>query len=751
MIIDRNIQKYQVHEKDSISDLIQKFQESPTPFAVVCDQKGRVSGVVSNGDLLRFINKYGKAAMDKTIAALMNKNYSYFEEHSIKADQLEAFNYIPLIDKKGSLKAVIRKRKVNESFKINGQLLSENSECLIIAEIGNNHNGDMNRAKELINASVDAGANFAKFQLRDLSHLYNHSSKDHSNLKNLNTEYTLELLKKYNLTSDQMITLFDYCKSVGITPLCTPWDSPSLKVLKDYGMTSIKISSADLTNHPLLQEACDLGFNLILSTGMSTSGEIKETVDFLCEQGAVYTLLLCNSTYPTPYKDVHLPFMETLRQLGQCTVGYSGHERGIFIPVSAVTLGAKVVEKHITTDKNLEGVDHKVSLLPDEFKQMVEDIRAVEEAMRPRDVRDLSQGEIINRANLAKSIYAKVPFRKGEVITQDKVYINSPGMGLQPNKLKQLIGKKTCRDMDKGEVFYEADLKGYSLESKKYQFKNPYGIPVRYHDFEKLTSQENNLDFVEFHLSEKDLTINPADKISKNKSMDFIVHCPELFPSDHILDLCSPDDAYRSQSLEYLKQTIEQTKEIQKLFPKNKKARLITNVGGFTTKEPLTAKERTHRYSLLEDSLKQVDHLGVEVLPQTMPPFPWHFGGQSFHNLFVDIQDTIEFCQKYKRRVCFDVSHSKLACNHLNSSFSSFTQKIIPFTSHVHVSDAKDLDGEGLQIFDGEIDFQELFEQMHKNPKITFIPEIWQGHENNGFGFWQALSLLENHIGDHVV
>ena len=172
---------------------------------------------------------------------------------------------------------------------------------------------------------------------------------------------------------------------------------------------------------------------------------------------------------------------------------------------------------------------------------------------------------------------------------------------------------------------------------------------------------------------------------------------------------------------------------------------LVTNVGGFSEHRHLDRQERQPLRERLIESIQKLNTAGeVEIIPQTMPPFPWHFGGQRYHNLFVDTEFIRDFCEEQGMRVCLDVSHSKLACNHLHQPFRQFLDQILPFTAHLHLADAKDVDGEGLQIDDGEIDWVQLFQQINQHcPTASFIPEIWQGHKNGGEGAWLALERLE--------
>jgi N-acetylneuraminate synthase len=349
----------------------------------------------------------------------------------------------------------------------------------------------------------------------------------------------------------------------------------------------------------------------------------------------------------------------------------------------------------------------------------------------------------MNRENLAKSLVINCDLEVGQIITQAMIDVKSPGKGLQPNRKTELIGKPSRRSLKAGDFFYPSDLEVEQVKPRPYCFKRPWGVPVRYHDFKTLLSQSNP-DLLEFHLSYKDLEVDIHQYIDQVYDLDVIIHAPELFAGDHLLDICSQNEAYRQRSIAELQRVIEITRKLKPYFKRAVRPCIVTNVGGFTLDAPLGRSQRDLLYELLSDSLSQLDATGVEVIPQTMPPFPWHFGGQRYHNLFVDRQDTAEFCRKHGYRVCLDISHSKLACNHHKWSFKEFIEQIGAYVAHLHIADSEGLDGEGLQIGEGEIDFPALAEVLNKAaPNASFIPEIWQGHKNEGEGFWIALEQLE--------
>jgi N-acetylneuraminate synthase len=223
-----------------------------------------------------------------------------------------------------------------------------------------------------------------------------------------------------------------------------------------------------------------------------------------------------------------------------------------------------------------------------------------------------------------------------------------------------------------------------------------------------------------------------------------VVHSPDLFAGDHLLNLCASDETYRQRSIQELQRVVDTTRSLKTYFKKSSRPLIVASVGGFTKESFVNKLERKDMYALVAQSLSEIDSEGVEIIPQTLPPFPWYFGGQLYLNLFVEPLDTAEFCHEYGYRVCLDISHSKLACNYYKLSFKEFVEKVGIHAAHLHIVDAKGIDGEGLQIGEGEIDFPALAEDLEKvAPHASFIPEIWQGHKNEGEGFWLALERLE--------
>jgi sialic acid synthase SpsE/sugar phosphate isomerase/epimerase len=630
-------------------------------------------------------------------------------------------------------------------IRIGNRSIGDGQPCYVIAEVGNNHNGDFDRAIALVDAAVAAGADCAKFQMRKLDEVYRASSLSGKD-DDLAVEYTLDLLRRFELTTEQQRRVAAYCASKNIQYLCTPWDASSVATLETFGVEAYKVASADLTNLPLLAKLAATGKTLIVSTGMSTSDEIRSAAKFLDDRSAPYVLLHCQSTYPAALHNIHLRFMETLREIHPF-VGYSGHERGIAVSIGAVAMGAVVIERHITLDREMEGPDHAASLEPEEFKALVSGIRELETARGEKLAeRALSQGELINRENLAKSLVAARDIAAGTVVAESDVAVKSPGQGLSPLKMPALIGRRLNRAMARDDYFFQSDLDNGAATARRYRFDRPWGVPVRYHDTQRFL-EICQPDIIEFHLSYSDMERDPAAYLSGTYDLGFVVHAPELFAGSKLMDLATSDEGLRRYSLEQTQAVIDITRGLKKFFPKTKRPPIVANIGGFTMDEPLSPDQKAECYRIFAASLAELDLDGVELIPQTMAPFPWHFGGQRHQNIFIFPEESAAFCAKHNLRMCVDISHTKLAANHFGFDFGDGLAQLGPHTAHLHFGDAKGLDGEGLQIGEGEIDFDQIGAVLRKHaPDASFIPEIWQGHKNMGEGFWTALERLEGRI-----
>lgn len=627
----------------------------------------------------------------------------------------------------------------NDTFQIDGHTIGGNR-VFVIAEIGNNHNGSLELAKQLVDISIDAGADCVKFQLRNRQALYR-TKADGSVAEDLGVEYIQDLLNKVELSLDEHRQIRQYCTERGVTYTCTPWDEPSVDVLASLDVPAFKIASADLCNPFLIAKAASHGKPLILSTGMSLEHEIIRTVEQLNRLRVPFALLHCNSTYPAPESDIQLGYMARLHELHP-TIGYSGHERGIAISIAAVALGAKIIERHITLDRGMEGPDHLASLQPDEFKQLVDGIRQVEQALPWNGIaRHASQGELLNRENLAKSVIAACPIRKGEIFSVAALRVASPGQGLAPYKLQELLGKKANRDIGEGEFLFESDLENRAEITRHYTLPIKWGVPVRYHDFEQYTRWIEP-DLFEFHLSYRDLSVAPAPYLSPVNCSRLVVHAPELFENSELLDLVADDLDYRQRSIENLQRVVDATHQIAEFFPKADSLLIVANIGGFSADAPFPLSKRPELYERFRQSCAQVNFGCSELIPQNMAPFPWHFGGQRHQNIFMMPHELAEQAQLHKMRLCLDLSHLQMTCNHFRLDFLASLELLLPHSAHLHVADAAGTNGEGVVMGTGDVPWLQAWKAIAASKGVSFIPEVWQGHKDHGAGFWYALDYL---------
>lgn len=323
----------------------------------------------------------------------------------------------------------------------------------IIAEAGVNHNGSFALACKLVDAAKEAGVDCIKFQTFKSENLVSRSAKKAEYQKKTTGDSSQQdMLKKLELSFDEFLQLKSYCEKVGICFLSTPFDFDSIDFLNSIDMPFWKIPSGEVTNLPYLLALAKTGKPIVMSTGMCTLQEIRGAIDVLQANGATEIKLLhCNTEYPTPFEDVNLKAMQTMRDEFHLEVGYSDHTKGIEVPVAAVALGATIIEKHFTLDRNMEGPDHKASLEPQELAEMVCCIRNIEKALGSGD-KTPSPSEKKNIAVARKSIVAKSKIKAGDTLTENNVTVKRPGIGISPMKWFEVLGTKAVKDFDEDEL-----------------------------------------------------------------------------------------------------------------------------------------------------------------------------------------------------------------------------------------------------------------------------------------------------------
>jgi len=327
---------------------------------------------------------------------------------------------------------------------------------IIIAEAGVNHNGVLSNAKKLVDVAAEAGANFVKFQTFKAEKIASKFAEKANYQKQATSrnENQLEMLRRLELSEQDHIELLEYCAKKSINFLSTAFDVESIKMLQALGITLGKIPSGEVTNLPYLRKMAAAFPNLIMSTGMATMGEIHEALNALTTAGAKrenIVVLHCTTEYPTPMADVNLHAMQTIQKELDVLVGYSDHTLGIEVPIAAVALGACVIEKHFTLDRNMEGPDHRASLEPGELFEMVRSIRNIERALGST-LKQPSGSEQKNITIARKSIVASKRISKGEPFSEDNITVKRPGTGISPMQWDNVIGQKAIQDFNEDEL-----------------------------------------------------------------------------------------------------------------------------------------------------------------------------------------------------------------------------------------------------------------------------------------------------------
>jgi len=378
-----------------------------------------------------------------------------YEENFVRIPKAQIKHEFKKYYKKSDLEGEIELRKIQIGNKI-----LDSSSCLIIAEAGVNHNGDIKKAKRMIDIAKEAGADAIKFQtFKAEKMITKNAPKAKYQIRNTEKDSSqYEMLKKLELSKEEFKELYDYAKRKEILFLSTPFDFESVDFLESLGVSAFKISSADLTNLPLLEHVAKKRKPMIISTGMATFDEISEAIDAIKSTGNEEIVLLhCTTDYPAKFESLNLKVIPALEKTFKLHVGFSDHSPGIYAPLMAIAMGAILIEKHFTLDKNLDGPDHKASLNPDELKKLVKAVRLGEKALGDGIKKPLPEEEE-NKKIARKSIVANMDIPKGGLITRESIDFKRPGTGLAPKEYKKILNKKAKRNIKKDEMILQDDV-----------------------------------------------------------------------------------------------------------------------------------------------------------------------------------------------------------------------------------------------------------------------------------------------------
>ena len=346
-------------------------------------------------------------------------------------------------------------------IKVGDKMVGEDNPIFLIAEAGVNHNGSLSIARSLVDIAADSGVDAIKFQTYKTEKLILRSTEkasyQQSNVKKEESFY--EMLKKYELTEGDFKILKEYCDEKGLLFLSTPFDSSSVELLENLNVPAYKIGSGDMNNFPLIKVVCSKGKSILLSTGMATLEEVRESVQFIKNNSVEEIVIFqCTTSYPTKLEDVNLNVIDLYKsEFPNEIIGFSDHSQGITASLGAVAKGAKVIEKHFTLDKEMEGPDHKASLDPTELRKWVNEIRNLEKALGSNK-KTLLKSEVELSKIARKSIVSIKDLKKGEILSEDNIGIKRPGTGISPKEFEKIIGRSINKDILKDSVIFWEDV-----------------------------------------------------------------------------------------------------------------------------------------------------------------------------------------------------------------------------------------------------------------------------------------------------
>jgi sialic acid synthase SpsE len=596
----------------------------------------------------------------------------------------------------------------------------------IIAEIGINHNGDFEQALSLIQAALDAGVWGVKFQYRNLDNAYAEGANQ------IGDEMLLEEIKRNYLAPQTILSLVSSAKEMGLKVGISFFDVRDIddfeENISDFDF--FKTPSVELLNSTLNNSLLALGKPLYLSLGCHSEAEIDQALQSLANDN--WLAMHCISNYPVSLSNARLGYLKHMSAKWGKPFGFSSHDESWEVTLLAMSMGASVIERHITFDKMANGLDHTTSSTPDEFSRMVMFAEHMPLLMSGDHARVPNQGELLNLQNLGRSYYAKHQIGIGEVVTEDSVVLRSPRIGMGQSEATHFFSQPTARKVSTGEVLSRSvftDPEKVNDDALQFAKKHRISIPVRLHD---LSTIENKFPIgtYEFHLSFREV-LSELDVEKYSGSNEYSIHLPDYINPTQLMDPFSADLAQSRSSLDILDRTVSFAEALQ-----DKTGKAVPIVGSFS----VVHKNIDEFYSQHAELLSQYKKRGVSILPQWLPPIAWYFGGSVKLEVVNQPRD-VELIQQYELPICMDVCHLCMGDSVFDFDALETINKLASQIEHIHIADAAGVDGEGLQFGDGDPKNLAAIEAAMKFDSMKVI-EVWQGHLDNGAGFAKALNRI---------
>jgi len=596
----------------------------------------------------------------------------------------------------------------------------------IIAEIGINHGGSAENALALISAAKSSAVDGVKFQYRNLNNAYADGARQ------IGDEILLQEITKNYLSPQDILRLVDSAHEMGIEAGISFFDEQDLA---DFGQDIdrfdfFKVPSVELTNSSLVNAMLEFAKPVYVSLGCHNEHEIEQA--FSIYVGDNWTAMHCVSNYPVSLANAKLGYLEHMAGKWSRDFGYSSHDENWEVCLIAMSMGARVVERHITFDKLAQGLDHSTSSTPDEFKRMTMFAASMNLLMSGNGPRVPNQGEMLNLQNLGRSFYAKKAIKPDDVVTRDMLSLRSPRIGFGRVEMEQYIGKPAILPIKEGAVLGRSSFEVTSRVSDEaidFARRKKIGIPVRLHDLAGIESKFPVGAF-EFHLSFGEV-LSDLNARKYNQNNLYSIHLPDYINSTQLMDPFSQDAAQAKESLNILQRTVDFAQALQ-----NHTGKDVPIVGSFSVVHKDLAQFYEQHASLLE----QYREKGISILPQWLPPIAWYFGGSVQLNAMNQYRD-VAYIQKHNLPICMDVCHLCMGDSLFNFDSEKMIKTLLPYIEHVHIADAAGIDGEGLHFGEGDPKNLPAIAAVMDMECMKVI-EVWQGHLDDGAGFAKALTGL---------
>lgn len=612
----------------------------------------------------------------------------------------------------------------------------------IICELGINHFGSIQVSKKLINYAKEANAWGIKFQYRNLEKYFNLAKRNGQIGKEIiDTE-----LKKNYLTPTNIIKLSQYAKKIGLTSGISFFNKDDINDFKKYQFDFYKVPSVSALDFDLIKQLGKFNKKIFISLGSRSHTEILKNKKNLIKNSTKKNTIFfhCISNYPLNPLNSNLNYITKLKNIFRgFRVGYSSHESDIYNCIISLSKNVEYIERHITIDKNSKGLDHSSSSDFIELKKLCFYAKNYNEISNSKKNRYVNQGEKINRQNLGKSAYANKDIDVNKSINIEDISFLSPNISLEKNEISKYLKIKNKKFLNKGdEITIEnfCNAKILRDRSKKFCNNKIISLPIRPSDH---VTMDNNFQIknYEFHLSFNDVLKFDIKKINQNflKNKRLTVHGPDYCDSNNILNIYSKNKYIKKKSLKIFNKCIQICKQLQKYSSSR-----VFLIQSFSSDDPNLELEK--RYKDIKNIItRSYKRNTITILPQWLPPVAWYFGGSSEMTLFCN-PDDLKIINRLKIKICLDISHYILSCNYKKINPLLNFNKYKSLFEHYHISDASGIDGEGLEIGNGDLlNYKNFFLSIMNNDKIKVL-ETWQGHLNNGLIFKKEISKLEKFV-----